>query len=203
MPYSGTPKFDLSRASVTTPVLLLRPPTCPRSSRLLFEPRPLDDIGADTILRSSDGVDFRVYRVVLSLASPIFKDMFRLLQPASEPGVPVIPLAESSHTIDSFLRFFHPGGEPAAFFETLEQLAQMIEMAVSKYRGAVCCPLPTTTSPRIRRSRSRRSVCDRMLVRVARHRMAKQCLQLPLRSLFPCNITQYLKKILSIIICIS
>lgn len=40
------------------------------------------DKAADIILRSGDNVDFYVYRIVLSLASPFFKYMFSLPQAA-------------------------------------------------------------------------------------------------------------------------
>jgi len=33
---------------------------------------------ADTVLRSSDGEEFRVHRIILSLASPVFQGMFTL-----------------------------------------------------------------------------------------------------------------------------
>ncbi|KAI5983733.1 hypothetical protein EDC04DRAFT_2836658 [Pisolithus marmoratus] len=39
---------------------------------------PFDDLNAEVILRSSDNVDFRVFKCNLSLASPVFKDMFTL-----------------------------------------------------------------------------------------------------------------------------
>ncbi|KAI0255963.1 hypothetical protein BJV78DRAFT_1113987, partial [Lactifluus subvellereus] len=42
---------------------------------------PFDDADADIILRSSDQVNFHVYKVILSVASPFFKDMFSLPQP--------------------------------------------------------------------------------------------------------------------------
>ncbi|KAK7012966.1 hypothetical protein R3P38DRAFT_2547565, partial [Favolaschia claudopus] len=59
---------------------------------------------ADTILRSSDGIDFHVWRVILSSASPFFKDMFSLPQDtSSEAGTPVIPVAENSQLLDAFL----------------------------------------------------------------------------------------------------
>ena len=44
-------------------------------------------VDADTILRSADGQEFRVHKSMLSITSPIFRDMFTFLQPHSpEPS---------------------------------------------------------------------------------------------------------------------
>ncbi|KAI0063632.1 hypothetical protein BV25DRAFT_1837583 [Artomyces pyxidatus] len=82
---------------------------------------PFDDTArADIILRSSDGVDFRVYKNILSLASPVFGTMFSLPQPA-EPydggdevrhGLPVLPLTEDAHTLNIVLRWCYPVAVP-------------------------------------------------------------------------------------------
>lgn len=47
---------------------------------------PFDDPEADIILRSSDNVDFHVYKFLLSLVSPVFKSMFALPQISLEEG---------------------------------------------------------------------------------------------------------------------
>ncbi|KAH9074710.1 hypothetical protein EDB83DRAFT_2352864 [Lactarius deliciosus] len=74
---------------------------------------PFDDTDADTILRSSDQVDFYVYRIILSKSSPFFKSMFSLPQPdTSAPEKPdpnpVINLTENSRTIAILLAFIYP-----------------------------------------------------------------------------------------------
>ncbi|KAI6010370.1 hypothetical protein PISMIDRAFT_619187 [Pisolithus microcarpus 441] len=74
---------------------------------------PFDHVKADVILRSSDGVDFRVFRLFLSLASPSFETLFDLPQPSEKDmgikdGFPVIPVSEGSKTLDSLLRFCYP-----------------------------------------------------------------------------------------------
>ncbi|KAG6330410.1 hypothetical protein ID866_8679, partial [Astraeus odoratus] len=71
---------------------------------------------ADAILRSSDNVDFRVFQLFLSLASPFFETLFDLPQPSEETsadtetidGLPVIPMSEDSKTLDALLRFCYP-----------------------------------------------------------------------------------------------
>ncbi|KAG6330874.1 hypothetical protein ID866_8215 [Astraeus odoratus] len=77
---------------------------------------PFNHPKADVILRSSDSVDFRVFKLFLSLASPIFEALFELPQPSKETGadtetidgLPVIPMSEDSKTLDSLLRFCYP-----------------------------------------------------------------------------------------------
>ncbi|KAJ7811378.1 hypothetical protein B0H14DRAFT_3755127 [Mycena olivaceomarginata] len=93
-----------------------------------FDGRP--PTAGDVILRSSDGVDFRVHQVVMSLASPIFATMFALPQPEEE-AEPVL-MAESAVALDRMLRFWYPGTEPPAI-DTLDELQRVVEILVSKY----------------------------------------------------------------------
>jgi BTB/POZ domain len=80
---------------------------------------PFNDPQADVILRSNDGVEFRVFKIVLSLASPIFADMFSIPSPppsaTSETfhdGLPVVPLSEDSKVVDLALRHCYPIRSP-------------------------------------------------------------------------------------------
>ncbi|EPQ56280.1 hypothetical protein GLOTRDRAFT_74871 [Gloeophyllum trabeum ATCC 11539] len=73
---------------------------------------PFDRPDADLVLRSCDGIDFRVYKSVLSLVSPVFETMFTLPQPgpkvgASEP--PVVQMTEDERTLYLVLQFCYPG----------------------------------------------------------------------------------------------
>lgn len=82
------------------------------TSSTLFGP-PFDDADADTIFRSSDQVDFYVYRIILSKSSPFFKSCFSLPQPDTsapeEPDrLPVIELTENSKTIATLFAFIYP-----------------------------------------------------------------------------------------------
>lgn len=84
-------------------------PTCTCASS------PFDHPKADIILRSSDRVDFRVFKLFLALASPLFETMFELPQPAAvgtsddtKDGLPVISMQEDSKILDTFLRFCYP-----------------------------------------------------------------------------------------------
>ena len=76
---------------------------------------PFDDTQADLILLSSDKVLFRVFKIILSLASPIFTDMFSLPSPPSEKPhdeVQVVPLSEDSTALDVALRHIFPVRNP-------------------------------------------------------------------------------------------
>ncbi|KAI0255969.1 hypothetical protein BJV78DRAFT_585677 [Lactifluus subvellereus] len=74
---------------------------------------------ADTILRSVDNLDFRVYRVILSKASPVFRDMFTFPHPPDpgpcgksdddhKDGLPLVRLPESSATLSMLLYAIYP-----------------------------------------------------------------------------------------------
>ncbi len=69
---------------------------------------------ADTILRSSDNIDFYVVLGLLRLVSPFFRDIFDLNrgtaveQNEMKDGFPVIPLMDDSKTLRLLLDFFHP-----------------------------------------------------------------------------------------------
>lgn len=73
---------------------------------------PFDDQSADVILRSSDGVNFHVYKIILSLSSSVFQSMFTLPQPSapsmSVSTVPVIEMAEHSTVLTPLLRACYP-----------------------------------------------------------------------------------------------
>jgi BTB/POZ domain len=79
---------------------------------------PFIDTWVDCIVRSSDGVDFRIFKIILSLASPIFADTFNNpgLQSISEQdynGPQVVTVSENSKVLDLCLRHlqfihYHP-----------------------------------------------------------------------------------------------
>ncbi|KAI5118006.1 hypothetical protein M0805_008105 [Coniferiporia weirii] len=79
---------------------------------------PFDvDTQADMILRSSDGVDFRVMKGILAVSSPIFQDMTTLAKPSaydctdpsSAEGLPVVVMYESDAIVlDVLLRLLYP-----------------------------------------------------------------------------------------------
>ncbi|KAI6023345.1 hypothetical protein EDC04DRAFT_300466 [Pisolithus marmoratus] len=102
---------------------------------------PFDHEKADVILRSSDDVDYRVFKLFLSLASPFFETLFDLPQPSEEmstdveikDGLPDIPLSEDSKTLDPLLRFCYPctlADDPA--LEDFRDVVNVLE-AAKKY----------------------------------------------------------------------
>ncbi|KAG1881057.1 hypothetical protein F4604DRAFT_1992873 [Suillus subluteus] len=90
---------------------------------------PFDNPDGDIILRSTvDSVDFHTSKDILSLMSPVFKDMFTLPQNGLKSGVssvPVIPVAESSATLKSLLLLYYPTATSKAFSSFSHAVAVM------------------------------------------------------------------------------
>ena len=66
---------------------------------------------ADLIIRSSDSVDFQVHKLVLSMTSPLFKDLLSLPQPFDSEtvdGLHVVQLPEDSELLNSLLSMLYP-----------------------------------------------------------------------------------------------
>ncbi|KAF8555639.1 hypothetical protein OG21DRAFT_1483687, partial [Imleria badia] len=85
------------------------------SDESTYAAAPFDHEKADIILRSSDNIDFRVFKLFLSLASPFFETLFDIPQPDEEngdqeikDGLVVIPVTEDGKTLDALLRFCYP-----------------------------------------------------------------------------------------------
>ena len=60
--------------------------------------------------------DFRVHKFILSLASPVFKDMFTFPQPSDQtlnehPNIPIVDIPDSPEVLDTILRYIYPGAE--------------------------------------------------------------------------------------------
>ena len=84
---------------------------------------PFNNPAADLVIRSCDGVNFRVRSAIVAEASPIFSDMFELPQPQppNHPpidspdfldGKPVVAVEEDSQTLDHLLRLCYPVPDP-------------------------------------------------------------------------------------------
>ncbi|KDQ50454.1 hypothetical protein JAAARDRAFT_710831 [Jaapia argillacea MUCL 33604] len=96
--------------------------------------KPFDDPDADVIIRSSDDVDFRLYKLLLSLSSPVFRAMFDLPQPTLgdwKDGLPVVRLSEDSKTLFNLLLPIFPWGIPQ--FDTVQEWHLVLE-AGEKYQ---------------------------------------------------------------------
>ncbi|EIM88783.1 uncharacterized protein STEHIDRAFT_154504 [Stereum hirsutum FP-91666 SS1] len=81
-------------------------------------PAPFDDeaVDPDCILRTSDEVDFRAHKLILSIASAFFRSMFNLPEPTTtsaeqqelKNGLPVVTLQEDASILDILLRRIYP-----------------------------------------------------------------------------------------------
>jgi hypothetical protein len=87
---------------------------------------PFDNARADLILRSKDEEPmlFRVYKSILSMASPVFADMFTLPSEGPSGVIQVVDLPENSETLDLALRHICPVTSP-----NVSQLHQMYLLA--------------------------------------------------------------------------
>lgn len=95
---------------------------------------------ADVVIRSADGIIFRLHKTILKLTSPIFKDTFSIPCPsAADDGeeriddLPVVPITESSVTFQALLRFVYPGVRqfdslPTEYLTPLIKAARKYEM---------------------------------------------------------------------------
>ena len=65
--------------------------------------------------------DFRVHKFILSLASPVFKDMFTLPQPSdqtlNEHQLLVVDVSDPPEVLDVIIRLIYPGVEPPKITE--------------------------------------------------------------------------------------
>ncbi|KAF8139067.1 hypothetical protein EV363DRAFT_1155611 [Boletus edulis] len=113
---------------------------------------PFDDPSADIILHTSDHVDFRIFRLILTLSSPFFQGMFSLPQPTADAprsttnnpndtqvsqsqtttnGPPSIDVPEDSQTLDTLLRFLYPNTHTPSFHGLVH--VHNVALAASKY----------------------------------------------------------------------
>lgn len=70
-----------------------------------------DPDDADIVLHSSDGVEFYTYKVLLSITSGFFKDMFSLAQASNghtDTNLPSVDLSEDSQTLVNLFSFVDP-----------------------------------------------------------------------------------------------
>ena len=99
---------------------------------------PFDHAAADIILRSSDNIDCRFFKLFLSLGSPFFKTLFNIPQPTEagedqeiKDGLAVVPVTEDSKTLDALLRFCYPctlAEDP--IIEELKDALDILEAAI-------------------------------------------------------------------------
>jgi len=90
--------------------------TGPSKPEEKLAPAPFNDERADLILQSNDEVPvhFRIFKFILSIASPVFADMLTIPLPESQKTheIQVVALPESSETLDLSLRHLYPVRSP-------------------------------------------------------------------------------------------
>ena len=67
---------------------------------------------ADIILRSSDGKELHVHRLILSLSSPVFQDMFDLPQSTPPSQTPIVDIPDASKVLKPFIQYLYPRPPP-------------------------------------------------------------------------------------------
>ena len=99
---------------------------------------PFDDEDADVIVKSSDGDEFRLYKVILAKASHVFGSAFSIPQgtpPAStlDPpevidGLPAIYLTEDTRTLTLMFSLCYPMIPPV--LDSLHDVYNLLEAAM-------------------------------------------------------------------------
>ncbi|KAG9031367.1 hypothetical protein FS837_002983 [Tulasnella sp. UAMH 9824] len=91
-----------------------QPQTTPNASTFVVKPPFHSDSPGDCIIQTADGTQFVVYRVILSLASSVWNDMFSLPQSSEAPSEehPVIPVDEDPETMETLLTMLYPMQPP-------------------------------------------------------------------------------------------
>ncbi|KAH9892643.1 hypothetical protein C8Q73DRAFT_66949 [Cubamyces lactineus] len=83
---------------------------------------------ADIVFRSSDNVEFRLHKLILGMASPIFNDMFSLPQPQCAGEQPqVVDATETASVLESLLPFCYPMARPT--FLRVDHLLSVLHSA--------------------------------------------------------------------------
>lgn len=89
------------------------------------------DTTADVVLVSCDNIRFHAHKIILSLASPVFKDMFLIAQPPADGSIPEIPMDEDGQTIGKILRFCYPTKDPS--FKDISEMYHVLVTMARKY----------------------------------------------------------------------
>jgi len=87
---------------------------------------------ADMIIRAAGTLDFRAHKFILSLVSPVFKDMFTVPQPPTDTPdtLPHVGVDESADTWEYILRTIYPMPHP--IIDDLDDLESLL-LAAKKY----------------------------------------------------------------------
>ena len=147
--------FTPSTPSVTTSAVPIRPIPFDFSPKRLspnsdvYPPFDIPHRALDVALRSSDQVYFHGLKMLLSIASPLFRDIFTLPQPTptiiaqtasgissmdeTRLGRPVIAVTESSVVLQRLLELCYPKWAPESDILQLGEIQEVLE-AAHKYQ---------------------------------------------------------------------
>lgn len=172
---------------------------------------PFDsDPGADVLLLSCDNFTFQARKAILTLASPVFGDMFSLPQPPSNevnddssahnPPLPSVRLSETGPVIDVLLRYCYPV-EPPRKIQAFD-IVRAVRCAAEKYDMAF---IATKVDGYILASNNKDPAYSLLLYRNACEQQkegdarlyARDCLKLPYASLVRYWPSQVLDKSLT------
>ena len=84
---------------------------------------------ADVILRASGGKEFHAHKIILSLASPVFRDMFSVPQPPSTESsqLPIVDVNDHPEALEMFLKIIYPTRDP--LINDIKTLASVLRLA--------------------------------------------------------------------------
>lgn len=149
-----TREAHLALQASTITMAINEPPALSKSA-----PAPFNDIEADVILRSNDDVEFLIFKMFLSYASPFFKQMFTLPQGQGEQnmkdGRPIVAVTEDSKTIRLLLQYCYPRWEDEEEPPNLETLISVLQVSIKydmagvekRVRAALVAPRFITDDP--------------------------------------------------------
>ncbi|KAI0073985.1 hypothetical protein K474DRAFT_122144 [Panus rudis PR-1116 ss-1] len=108
------------------------------TSDIQAAPAPFNAPNGNLILRTADGYDFHVYKLILSHASPWFASMFTLPQDPNTPGaggeIQKVPVTERSSDLDLLLRTIYSTPRPELDWQratTVLELGRKYDMEVA------------------------------------------------------------------------
>ena len=128
------PPHGLRGTSSVPPTMSLRKSSAEATKPTAAVPLSTDFCAddADFIIRAAGILDFRVHKSILSLVSPIFKDMFSIPQPPPDTphAPPRIDVQESARAWEIILQTIYPMPNP--IIENLDDLESLL-LAAKKY----------------------------------------------------------------------
>lgn len=111
----------------------------PQPMSLTFAGSPFDNTAADVVIRSPDGVHFRVRSAIISEASPVFSGMLTSNKTErTTDGKHLFTISEDSTVLDPLLRLCYPTTDP--IFADLKDV-RLVLAAAMKYQMTEACTL--------------------------------------------------------------